>query len=117
MRLPSSLPSACLPSAAWTTSYPARWRAMLTTSRSEAESSITRIFFAMGVVCSEKRQGFGLAGSARACAEVVELLVRREFVRHVLHPQVGVEGFVRTALDARREGGAIGRDVRDDLAH
>src|SRR5258706_9366211 len=65
MRLPSSFSSACRPSAACTTSYPAPSSAMLTTSRREAESSITRIFFVMcGVL--RNTSGFQACGCVPA---------------------------------------------------
>src|SRR4051812_39363587 len=93
---------------------------MLTTSRSEAESSITSIFLAMvcAVLASEEREGFELARSARlACPEVLELLLGREIARHVRHPALGIHRRVAALLERLRELGAVVRHVGDDLAH
>src|SRR6267142_5309392 len=80
-------------------------------SRRSRESSLP---FA---VYSEKGEVFNFAGAFRLLAEIVEFLVRRESERHVLHPSIGIERRAAVPVEAVRERRAIGRDVRDDLAH
>src|SRR5690554_3807359 len=70
--LPSSLVSASRPSQASITSYPAPFRAMLTTCRNEAESSTMRMVFFM-LSFLEESDLRGVAGTLLAACVVVAL--------------------------------------------